>query len=159
MFPGVYEPMLTDWILVGVTAVLAAVTIFYAIQTWRLVKVNFTPRLNAFLSRTTIRPDQTHGIIIMIENIGNSTALCIKGKYTINKEPTQTMESISSLEPKQSHSIRLELRPIEDREFYENNPTKIKVNLEFKNILKQKDKDKAVLDVSYHTIHASPIDS
>jgi hypothetical protein len=60
-----------NWALFWVTLTLVGVTVFYAIQTWRLVKVPFTPRLIANLTTTTIREDRKHGLTILIKNIGN----------------------------------------------------------------------------------------
>jgi hypothetical protein len=147
-----------NWALFWATLALVGVTIFYAIQTWRLVMVPFTPRLNASLSTTTIREDRTHGLTILIKNIGNSMALCIKGKYTINKKPSQKIDTTRSLKLNEMHSINLSLPPIEEKGYYENNPIVIKLRLDFRNILKQKDKDEVTLDVSHFVMHIRPED-
>jgi hypothetical protein len=147
-----------NWGLFWATLALVGVTIFYAIQTWKLVKVPFTPRLYASLSTTTIREDRTHGLTILIKNIGNSIALCIKGKYTINKEPSQQIDTIRPLKPNELQAIDLSLPPIEEKGHYEKNPTVIKLRLDFKNILKQNDRDDITLDVSHFVMHIRPED-
>jgi len=49
------------------------------------------------------------------------------------------------------------LPPIEKKEYYEKNPIMIKIRLDFKNILKQKDKDEVTLDVSHFVMHPEDI--
>ena len=56
------------------------------------------------------------------------------------------------------HSIDLSLPPKEEKGYYERNPTVIKIRLDFKNILKQKDKDEVTLDVSHFVMYIGPED-
>ena len=138
--------------LFWVTAALVGVTIFYAIQTWKLVRVAYTPVLKASLATTCSGPNFI--LNIEIENIGVGSAVSISGYYRINKEPNQSIV-ISLLRPNERHS-RIQLRNLphpEDRNYYQSNPTTIKVELMFKDIFNHSFNYKESLDVSDYAIH------
>jgi hypothetical protein len=149
---SVNEPMLTDWILVLVTIALVCVTIFYAYQTWRLVRVAYTPVLRAVLATSYSGPNYRLGI--EVENIGVGTAVSIRGEYSINNGSKQNVV-ISLLRPDEKHRrIPLnELPDIENRSHYENIPTMIRIELKFKDIFDHNFTYKESLDVSDFAIH------
>ena len=150
---SVNEPLLTDWILVGITVVLVCVTIFYAYQTWRLVRVGYTPVLRASIETTYSGP-RHYVLDIEIENIGVGTAVSIRGEYSINDGSKQNVK-ISLLKPDEKHRrIHLkELPDAEDRGYYKSNPTTIRIELKFKDIFNHNFTYKESLDVSDFATH------
>jgi hypothetical protein len=142
-----------DAALFWATVALVGVTIFYAIQTWRLVRVPYTPRLKATLRAHTVA-NGTHGHSIVIKNIGVGTAIDIKGKYSIAKidHPITTTNYLKPNEGEISFHVT-ELPVLEEKNHYETNNMLIKINLECKNILNKKSKYKDILNASDFAIH------
>ena len=136
------------------TVALVGVTIFYAIQTWRLVRVPYTPRLKATFGGIYTTSNHTNKPFIKIENLGVGTAVDINGTYSIDKS-SYVINTTPFLRPDEKYiKIPLsELPPLEERNRYETSKISVKINLKFKNILNKKDKYKDTLDASDFAIH------
>jgi hypothetical protein len=141
-----------NWALFWATLSLVGVTIFYAIQTWRLVRVAYTPVLRAVLVTSYSGPN--YRLDIEVENIGVGTAVSIRGEYSINNGSKHNVV-VSLLRPNEKHRrIPLnELPDIENRSYYETNPTMIRIELKFKDIFNHNFTYKESLDGSDFATH------
>jgi hypothetical protein len=108
--------------------------------------------LRAFLATSYSGPN--HKFDIEIENIGVGTAVSIKGEYSINNESKQNV-LISILRRDEKHTrIPLdELPEVENRSYYETNPTMIRIELKFKDIFNRNITYKENLNVSDFATH------
>ena len=139
--------MAAEWALVTLTGALVAVTIFYAIQTWKLVKVPFTVVLRASLQSTYTSKNNARRIDLEIENIGVGTAVSIDGNYCIND--TKQDIQISLLKPgEKSKRFGLNLPYIENKTHYQENKIFIQVHLIFRNILNNRCNYDTTLNIS-----------
>lgn len=89
-----------------------------------------------------------------IENIGVGTAVSIRGEYSINNESKQNVV-VPMLRPNEKYGrIRPNGLPnIEDRSYYEANPTTINIELKFKDIFNHNFTYEESLDVSDFAAH------
>ena len=136
------------------TVALVGVTIFYAIQTWRLVRIPYTPRLKATFGGTYTTSNHTNKPFIKIENVGVGTAVDISGSYSID-ESSFPISTTPFLRPNEKY-IKIPLRelpPLEESNRYKTSKIVVRINLKFKNILNKKDKYKDTLDASDFAIN------
>jgi hypothetical protein len=145
--------LIAEWALVILTGALVTVTIFYAIQTWRLVKVPFTPVLRASLQSTYTSTNNARRIDIEIENIGVGTAVSVEGNYSINESQQEIEISLLRSSEKSRRFGLNNLPPIENRGHYQENPTSIEVHLNFKNIFNHNFNYDVTLNVSEYAIN------
>jgi hypothetical protein len=155
-----------NWGLFWATITLVGVTIFYAIQTWKLVKVPYRPSLMPIFDPNPL-PNNGFALKLKIENIGLGIARNVKMKYYIK----DNSKRITTDEP-QSISPKLPLYPIEksdlilphrsslsplfdvkglpstEKEYYSRHKVKLKGKIECKDAFGKKHKFKTDLDVS-----------
>jgi hypothetical protein len=139
-----------NWGLFWVTIVLVGVTFFYAIQTWKLVRVPFLPVLRPRFVQDVARNNDIL-LKLQIMNIGPGVATDIAVKYSVkNTKNTSQSEKIELLEPKKtSKHLNLDhLPPITTQGYYSQQKVIVSIKLNYKDIFRKRHHYKTELDAS-----------
>lgn len=139
-----------NWGLFWVTIVLVGVTSFYAIQTWKLVRVPFLPVLRPLFAQHMVKNNDIL-LKLQIRNIGPGVATDITVKYSVkNTNNTSQSEKIELLEPKTiSKHLNLDHLPaITTQSYYSQQKVIVSIKLNYKDIFGKRHHYKTELDAS-----------
>ncbi len=137
-----------NWGLFWATLALSLVTLFYAIQTWKLVRIPFMPILRP---RFSYQQEGTNRILkLLILNIGPGMATDIMVEYTLkgNSNITQS-ERIDILESKQmSRRLNINQLPPITGDYFSKHKVAMSIKLDCKDVFRKRHHYRTELDVS-----------